>query len=124
MEPKKKDFLVLWPGVETFYLGMSQQRMKDVDTYIAWFFVRRILFGLIILLLPNYIYFQILANLTLSLGTMIVALDTRPFMYFHNFALEMLNESFVFLCCMASYIFTPFVVDPQWRVYGAYFIII
>ena len=55
---------------------------------------------------------------------MLVTLDTRPFMYFHNFALEMLNESFVFICCLASYLFTPYVVDTSWRIYGAYFIII
>ena len=85
--------------------------MWDVDKFTAWFFIRRIIFGLIILLLPDHIYFQILANLSLSLVTMLVTLDTRPFQYFHNFALEMLNESFVFLCSVACYIFTPFVVD-------------
>ena len=31
--------------------------MGDVDKYIVWFFVRRIIFGLIILLLADHIYF-------------------------------------------------------------------
>lgn len=60
----------------------------------------------------------------LSLVTLLVTLHTRPFMYFHNFTLEMLNESFVFLCAMTCYVFSPFVTDADWRIYGAYFIII
>jgi hypothetical protein len=35
------DEKVLWPGLQSLYLGLSQNR-DDIDWYVAWFYVYRI----------------------------------------------------------------------------------
>lgn len=45
-------------------------------------------------------------------------------MYLHNMALELLNESLVFLVGMLCICFTPFMVDTNWRLTVGYFAII
>lgn len=44
-------------------------------------------------------------------------------MYIHNMELELLNESFVFMVAMTCICFTPFMVDPAWRIYVSYFLV-
>lgn len=45
-------------------------------------------------------------------------------MYLHNMALELLNHSFIFMVGMLVYSFTPFMVDPSWRLYVGYFLVV
>ena len=61
--------------------------------------------------------------MSFALMTLLIILNFRPFMYFHNMALELLNQSLVFMVGMLHYCFTPFMVDPSWRLIVGYFII-
>lgn len=91
--------------------------------YIGWYFVRRVLWALPIVYLSEWQYVQFVINLTLALFTGLIIFQWRPFMYRHNMALELLNESLVFLVGMLCICFTPFLVDPKWRLTIGYFAI-
>ena len=67
---------------------------------------------------------QVVLFLVFALSTLVIILNFRPFMYFHNMALELLNQSLVFVVGMLHYCFTPFMVDSGWRMFVGYFILI
>ena len=46
------DEKVIWPGLQSMYLGLTQNR-DDVDWYIGWYFIRRVLYILAIVYLQN-----------------------------------------------------------------------
>ena len=118
----KWDEKVLWPGLQALYLGLSQNRDGGaVEMFIAWFFVRRALWALPIVFLGDWQYVQFVSNLTLALCSALIIFQWRPFMYRHNMALELLNESLVFLIAMLCICYTPFMVDPSWRLTVGYF---
>ena len=117
------DEKVLWPGLQSLYLGLTQNR-DGIEWYIGWFFVYRIAFVLPIVYLSDWQYLQIVVNLTFALSTMVIIFHVRPFMYLHNMAHELLNQSFVFMVGMLVYCFTPFMVDPSWRLYVGYFVVV
>lgn len=118
------DEKVLWPGLQSLFLGLSQNREgPDVEITIAWFFLRRILWALPIVYLSDWQYLQFVINLCLPLDTALIVLHWRPFMYGHNMALELLNESLLFLVGMICICFTPFMVDTNWRLTVGYFAI-
>lgn len=115
---------VLWPGLQSIFLGLSQNRTGgEIEAYIGWFFLRRILFALPLVYLSDWQYLQFVINLTLALLTGLIIFHWRPFMYRHNMALELLNESLVFLVGMLCICFTPFMVDTNWRLTVGYFAI-
>merc|ERR1712003_395915 len=118
------DEKVVWPGLQAVFLGLSQNREgADVELYIAWYFIRRVLWALMIVYLSDWQYLQFVINLTLALFTALIIFQLRPFMYRHNMALELLNESLVFLVGLLLICFTPFMVDPKWRLTVGYFAI-
>jgi len=120
----KWDEKVLWPGLQSLFLGLSQNREGgEVELYIGWFFVRRILWALPIVYLSDWQYLQFVIILVLPLDTMLLVFHWRPFMYKHNMALELLDESLLFLVAMLCICFTPFMVDPKWRLAVGYFAI-
>lgn len=118
------DEKVLWPGLQSLFLGLSQNREgPEVELFIGWFFVRRILWALPIVYLGDWQYLQFVINLVLPLDTALLVFHWRPFMYRHNMALELLDESLLFLIAMICICFTPFMVDPAWRLMAGYFVI-
>jgi len=118
------DEKVLWPGLQSLFLGLSQNREgAEVELYIGWFFVRRILWALPIVYLSDWQYLQFVINVVLPLDTALLVFHWRPFMYSHNMALELLDESLLFLVAMLCICFTPFMVDPMWRLTVGYFAI-
>jgi len=118
------DEKVVWPGLQAVFLGLSQNREgADVELYISWYFIRRVLYALMIVYLSDWQYLQFVINLTLALFTALIIFQLRPFMYRHNMALELLNESLVFLVGLLLICFTPFMVDPKWRLTVGYFAI-
>ena len=104
------------------YLGLSQNK-DDIEWYIGWFFLYRIAIVIPMVYLGNQQYVQVVLFLTFALSTMLIILNFRPFQYFHNMALELLNTSLIFMVGMLHYCFTPFMVDPNWRLIVGYFIV-
>jgi len=85
--------------------------------------VRRILWALPIVYLSDWQYLQFVINVVLPLDTALLIFHWRPFMYRHNMALELLDESLLFLVAMICICFTPFMVDTAWRLTVGYFAI-
>ena len=65
------DEKVLWPGLQSLYLGLTQNR-EGIEWYIAWYFVYRIAFVLPIVYLTDWQYLQIVINLTFALSSMLI----------------------------------------------------
>ena len=118
-----RDENVLWPGLQSLYLGLTQSR-EGVEWYIGWFFLRRVLFALPVVYLASQQYVQVVINLTCALSSMLIVFHWRPFQYGHNMALELLNESYVFTVGMLVYCYTPFMVDPDWRFYASSMVVV
>ena len=49
------DEKVLWPGLQSLYLGLSQNR-EGIEWYISWYFIYRIAFVLPIVYLSDWQY--------------------------------------------------------------------
>jgi len=117
------DESVLWPGLQSLYLGLTQNR-DGVEWYLGWFFLRRVFFGLLVVYLASQQYMQVVINLTCALSSMLIIFHLRPFQYGHNMALELLNESYVFMVGMLVYAYTPFMVDVDWRLYASVVVVL
>ena len=117
------DESVLWPGLQSLYLGLTQNR-DGVEWYVGWFFIRRVLFAVAVVYLANQQYMQVVINLTCALASMLIIFHFRPFQYSHNMSVELLNESYVFMVAMLVYAYTPFMVDTSWRQQASFFVVL
>lgn len=82
----------------------------------VWFFVRRLLAAVVIVLFANYsIWFQLSSNLALSLADVWIKSHLSPYQDKFDGIIDKFNDYIVLNLSILLFLFTDFVLDPKTR---------
>jgi len=93
----------------------------DTKKIIVWFLIRRLLAGIIMVLLAyKSICFQLFANLILTIVDTCVSYNLNVYENKVNFYMAMFNDTIVLFLSYFPFLFTDFILDLETRYYAGW----
>jgi hypothetical protein len=102
-------------GYKTLYLGLNLRHERRALYYPLMFFVRRLIFAILLVYLNNYPNIQIFAMMIVSTIVLCVFLSKKPFECPDNTWFEVANELLIFAATVMTLMYTPFITNVQAR---------
>jgi hypothetical protein len=102
-------------GYKTLYLGLNLRHERRALTFPLMFFVRRLIFAILLVYLNKYPNIQIFSMIIVSTIVLCIFLHKKPLECPDNTWFEVANELLIFAATVMTLMYTPFITDVQAR---------